>query len=233
MLNGLTAIVLCGGRGERLRPLTEEIPKPLVPVRGQAILEHILDHLCRNGIKESVLCLGYKASMIRSYVASRHAAGCRIESIDTGDASMTDRVLDALTVTSGPVLICYGDTLANVDLHELEDSHRRAGSLATVTVFPLRSPFGVVEIADGDVVVRMTEKPVLPYWINIGYIRCEREAFKHMKGGSDLVQFCSDLAATGSLSAYRHMGQHVTVNTEDDLAAAEKEILSFRTAATW
>ena len=232
MLNELTAIILCGGRGERLRPLTEKVPKPLIPVRGQPILQHILDHLCRYGINKSVLCIGYKASMLRSYAANRHATGCRIECIDSGDVSMNDRVLDTLAVASGPVLICYGDTLANVDLHELEASHRRAGSLATVTVFPLRSPFGIVDIADGDVVVRMTEKPVLPYWINIGYIRCDREAFKHMKRGSDLVQFCSAVAATGSLSAYRHTGQHMTVNTEDDLPAAEKEILSFATAVT-
>ncbi len=226
-LNDVTAVLLCGGRGERLRPLTRELPKPLIPISGKPILEHILDHLCLAGVTRYVLCVGYKADAIRRFVEGYSPPGCQFECIDSGEVSMTDRILDAARVSNGPILICYGDTLADVDLLALEKAQCAAGTLATLTVYPVRSQFGIVEIGEHDRVARLVEKPVLPCWMNIGFLRCDSLALRYMRRNSDLIEFCSTLSAIGELSAYRHQGRHITVNTEVELVEAERIMESY------
>ena len=100
---------------------------------------------------------------------------------------------------------------------------------ATLTIYPLHSPFGIVDTdADGRVTA-FAEKPRLPYWINIGYLLCEREAFAAMRRGTDMDEFLSALARTGRLHAYRHSGKHLTVNTEKERTLAEEQIVEFLT----
>ena len=125
--------------------------------------------------------------------------------------------------------VCYGDTLANVDVRGLLASHRASGALATLTTYPLRSPFGVVRFDESGRVSDFEEKPALPYWINIGFILCEPEALEHLRPGSDMPAFLSSLAAEGGLYAYRHTGKHLTVNTEKERADAEVEMVEFFT----
>lgn len=221
----VTAVVLCGGKGERLRPFTETLPKPLVPINGRPLLAYLLDHLARHGIRRFVLCTGYKAAEIERFAAGHPVRDGDIRCVDSGDVSMADRVLDARRHVPGRALLCYGDTIANVDLQELARQHLRAGALATVAVYPLRSPFGVVHTAPGtDRVVELAEKPLLPYWINIGYVLCEPGALDRLEAGSDLMHFLRSLAAREELSAYRHRGKHLTINTEKERSEAEHEI---------
>lgn len=228
-VDALTAVLLCGGKGERLRPFTESLPKPLVPLRGRPLLAHLLDFLESQGVRRFVLCVGYKADAIRLYLAENPRTSSEVIIVDSGaEASMTTRVLDARPHVRGRALVCYGDTLANVDLRALLAGHRAAGALATVTVHPLRSPFGVVVVDEsGDSVRGLEEKPVLPYWINIGYIVCEPEALELMAPGTDLVSYLGTLAEKKRLRAHRHHGRHLTVNTEKERSEAEQEVEFF------
>lgn len=226
----LTAILLCGGRGERLRPFTESLPKPLVPLRGRPLLEHLLRLLGGQGIRRVVLCTGYKAAELERYAAGQPVEGLDLRCVDSGEhAAMADRILDARAhAGGGPVLVCYGDTLANVSLADLLATQARAGSLATVTVYPLHSPFGIVQLAeDGLRVENLREKPVLPHWINIGFLACQPAALDRLERGTDLAAFLNALAREGSLSAHRHQGRHLTVNTEKERSDAERDIEFF------
>jgi NDP-sugar pyrophosphorylase family protein len=101
--------------------------------------------------------------------------------------------------------------------------------LATVTVYPLRSPFGIIQADDSGRVNDFTEKPRLPYWINIGFILCDPGAFQYLQPNSDMVNFLSTMAEDRILFAYQHTGKHLTVNTEKDRAAAETEMVEFYT----
>jgi NDP-sugar pyrophosphorylase family protein len=225
----LTAIVLCGGRGERLRPYTDTIPKALIPLNGRPLLYHVLRYLRLGGVERFVLCVGHLADKIERFVAGsaefRDATTC----VNSGDASMIDRILDASSHVGARALVCYGDTLANVDIGALLSSHRASGAAATLTIYPLNSPFGIVDADAAGRVTAFAEKPRLPYWINIGYLLCEREAFAAMLRGTDMEEFLSALARAGRLYAYRHSGRHLTVNTEKERTLAEEQIVEFLT----
>lgn len=226
-MKNVTAVVLCGGKGERLRPLTSEIPKALVPIRGYPIMQHLLTYLAGSGIRKFVLCVGYKATLIEQFVETVRRPDWDIRCVDSGDASMNDRILDARELIPGRALICYGDTIANVDLVALESLHAKSGVLATMTVHPLRSPFGIVEFNENALVTGIVEKPLLPYWVNIGFVLGEPRAFEYMERNSNIVEFCSALSGAGCLAAYKHVGQHVTINTARDLA--EAQVVDFAT----
>ncbi|MCI0574240.1 MAG: nucleotidyltransferase family protein [Myxococcaceae bacterium] len=229
-LSDVTAVLLCGGKGERLRPFTEHLPKPLVPLLGKPLLQHLLRYLLLQGVRRFVLCTGYKAEAIVHFVEEKPLPpGNSVVCVDSGEAaSMADRVLDARLHVPGRALVCYGDTLANVDLSLLAQSHEASGALATLTVYPLQSPYGIVScVGEAGLVTGLLEKPVLPYWINIGFILCEPAALDEMRRGTDLVMFLGALAERGGVRAHRHRGKHLTVNTEKERSEAEGEIEFF------
>jgi NDP-sugar pyrophosphorylase family protein len=225
----LTAILLCGGKGERLKPFTETLPKALVPLSGEPLLSHLLRYLSSAGISRFVICVGYKAEAIESFLRERTAQSWQVTCVNSGDASMTDRLLDARPHIKGAALICYGDTLANVEIAGLLREHRQSQALATLTVYPLHSPFGIVNFDDSKRVTTFAEKPRLPYWINIGFLLCEPRAFDFMARGSEMPEFLSALAEAGALYTHEHKGKHLTVNTEKDRAFAETEMIEFFT----
>jgi glucose-1-phosphate cytidylyltransferase len=229
LMRDVTAILLCGGKGERLRPFTETLPKALVPLNGEPLLYHLIHYLWEEGISRFVVCVGYKAEAIEGFLKERADPAWSITCVNSGEASMTDRILDALPHISGRTLICYGDTLANVDLTDLYTQHSRHGALATLTTYPLHSPFGIVHSDESQQVRAFDEKPILPYCINIGFILCEPAAFAHLKRGSDMPGFLSSLVASGDLYTYQHTGKHLTVNTEKERADAEGELVEFYT----
>lgn len=225
----LTAIVLCGGKGERLRPFTETLPKALVPLNGEPLLYHLLSYLAARGVSRFVVCVGYKAEAIEEFLRNRADASWEISFVNSGDVSMTDRILDARRHLNGPALICYGDTLANVDVAHLWAQHQQSGARATLTTYPLHSPFGIVHFDDANRALAFEEKPMLPYCINIGFILCEPEAFVHLEPGSDMPSFLSALVKAEVLYTYQHTGKHLTVNTEKDRVDAEIGIVEFFT----
>ncbi|MFM7964761.1 MAG: NDP-sugar synthase, partial [Actinomycetota bacterium] len=137
----LRAIVLCGGKGVRLRPLTYDVPKPLIQVRGRPIIDFIVDHLRSEHINDITLAAGYKAEML-----IEHFRNSDIKVVDTGDQDIAHRIHQLDDGAAGDTLVLYGDTLSDVDFTGLIDSHRRAGLSATVTVWPLRSSFGLFKI---------------------------------------------------------------------------------------
>lgn len=225
----LTAILLCGGKGERLKPYTDTRPKPLVQLNGRPLLAHLLRYLSAAGITRFVICVGYKHEAIEVFVRDHADPAWEITCLNSGDVSMTDRLLDARKQIVGPALICYGDTLANVDLRALQNEHRASGALMTLTTYPLYSPFGIVSFDAARRVSDFREKPLLPYWINIGFMLCEPAAFDFLRPASDMPDFLSALAAAGALYTHQHTGRHLTINTEKDRELAETQMVDFFT----
>ena len=229
-MNDVTAVLLCGGKGERLWPLTESVPKVLTRLDGRPLLFHLMTALARSGIVRFVICVGYMAVEVERFVAEISEPSWSVTCVDSGvDASMPDRLLDARAYVTGRALVCYGDTLANVDLPRLRKEHIARGALATVTVYPLHSPFGIVRFDSENQVTGFDEKPVLPHWINIGYLLCEPRVFDLLKPGSDLPELLSDLVLAGQLYTFLHAERHVTINTEHDRRVAESRGIEFIT----
>ena len=228
-MTDLTAILLCGGKGERLKPFTDVYPKSLVPLNGKPILLYLIRFLEAAGISRFVICTGYKAEAIDKFVADHLRPPLEVVCVNSGDVTMTERLRAARAHVPGPALICYGDTLANVNLAELRQHHRQAGTAATLTVHPLRSSFGVVKFDADSHITAFEEKPMLPYWINIGFLLCEPRALDHLRAGVDMPEFLAELAQGKLLSAYQHQGKHITVNTEKERGAAETEVIDLFT----
>lgn len=224
----LTAVILCGGKGQRLKPFTDTLPKALVPLNDKPLLLHLLETLDARGVRRFILCTGYQATAIEEFARQLADRPWEITCSNSGDASMTDRVLDARErFPFDRALICYGDTLANVDVKALVETHETSGAAATLTVHPFVSPFGIVEFDEGHRISRFREKPTLPFWINIGFLLCEKTALDLIERGGDMIEFLTQLSASRNVGVYKHTGKHLTVNTEKERLEAERQVHIF------
>jgi glucose-1-phosphate cytidylyltransferase len=220
----LTAVILCGGRGERLRRLTDATPKPLLPANGRPILDYVLEHLMQSGIKEFILCTGYRADLFEQFAARRARSGMAVRCVNSGDVSIARRLAEARPLIRDRALVCYGDTLADVDVRQLLDAHQSRELEATLTVYPYRSPFGIVSIDESGLVSKFEEKPQLPYWINIGFLLLEPAALRRLDPAILLPEFLARLAGQRLLGVHRHQGRHWTANTETELRELAEEL---------
>jgi NDP-sugar pyrophosphorylase family protein len=222
--SSVTAVILSGGRGERLRPLTDTVPKPLLPVNGRPMLDYLLDHLGQSGIEEFILCVGYKAELFEQYVLAHTTGSKRIRCVDSGDSGITERLALARPLIAGRALVCYADTLADVNIVALLEAHHQSGAEATITVYPYHSPFGLVTFDDQNRVCRFDEKPALPYWINIGFLLLEPAALDQLRAEVPLPEYLAELVSRRALNAHRHRGRHWTANTETELRTLAAEL---------
>tara|TARA_B110000014_G_C20107244_1_gene582496 strand:+ start:295 stop:969 length:675 start_codon:yes stop_codon:yes gene_type:complete len=223
-MNELKALILCGGKGERLRPITDGIPKPLVKIGGDTILSHQLKYLKNQGISHFILATGYKSELIEEYI-SKNFSNYNIKIINSGDVDIMLRVKESLVELEEDFLICYGDTLANVNIELLYQFHQEHRSQATVTSFQLESQFGVLEIADNGRVDEFKEKPKLDVWINIGFFIINPNIISEEI--SNFADFIYSLSKNKILYSYKHQDLHITINTLNELKQAEQNIKHF------
>ncbi|MFH1514592.1 MAG: nucleotidyltransferase family protein [bacterium] len=225
-VNNFKALLLCGGKGERLNPLTNRIPKPLLPINGIPILSYLISYLEGYGFKDIIIAAGYKSEKIYEYFECHHK-NMNIEIVDSGDVDIIKRIQDASEIIPGDFIMCYGDTLADVDLNKMIDYHHSHDGILTLTSYPLQSSFGILDIGESGKVISFVEKPVLDKWINIGYFYFSQECMRHIKDSSSFVDFLHERIARREMYSYKHPGIHITVNTITELRDAENNIANF------
>ena len=227
-------VVMCGGRGVRLRPVTDTIPKPLVMLGGKPIVHHLLERYVQRGFREFVLCLGYRGEMVRAYF-SKYSLDGNIEYSDAGEeASILERLTCARELIGQRAFVAYGDTLVNVDLAAMLKRHIELQAKATITIAPIRSPFGLVETDAHSRVQRFSEKPVQQYFI--GHFLLEQNVLEDvpehligLKDGAGLVKLFQGLSAQKDLGVFEHTGPQITFNTRKELEQAKTELSNFYT----
>ena len=222
-LDNFEVIILCGGEGKRLRPVTEKIPKPMVQIKDKPILYYILDYLHSYGIKNFIISTGYKHEMVEKYIRDNHNDK-NIKVINTGKTDIINRIKDAGKLIKKDFLVLYGDTISDVDLNKLVMFHKDKELPATMTVWPMRSQFGLVDFDKNGRVVSFLEKPILDKFMNIGYFYFKNEILKIMQKYLSWELFLDDIVKMQILNAYMHNGLHITVNTIEELYQAEKNI---------
>jgi glucose-1-phosphate cytidylyltransferase len=215
-----TVVILCGGRGTRLREQTETIPKPLVEIGGRPILWHVIRIYAEQGFERFVLCTGHRGELIEHFV--RHdglPAGLEIHCVDTGEDTPTGGRIARVADRLGGERFCatYADGVADIDLAALLGFHAEHGALATMTVVQPELQFGVAEL-NGDGQVRgFTEKPRYDGWINGGFFCFEPGALDYIAPDSVLERAPLErLAADGELRAFRHLGFWDCMDTYKD-----------------
>jgi glucose-1-phosphate cytidylyltransferase len=221
--NNLDVLVLCGGRGERLRPITKKIPKPMVEIKGKPILYYILNYLQSYGLKNFYIGTGYKHEIVKKYLED-YQNDKSIKIINSGDVDIIHRIKETGKSIKGDLLVLYGDTISDVNLNELIKFHKKKNSLATMTVWPMRSQFGLVDFDRNGKVLSFLEKPILDKFMNIGYFYFNNKILNVMKKYLKWEIFLNDMVKMKILKAYVHNGLHITVNTIEELSLAEKDI---------
>lgn len=168
----MKAVVMAGGRGNRLRPYTFTVPKPLLPLGDRPLLTYILAQLARCGIRDVVLALGYQAELIRAFCGDGSRFGLGIsyvtETRPLGTAGALSLCRDLLDPRE-PFLAMNGDIVTRLDFRELERFHRDHGAQLTIGYVrhTYQSPFGVLQLS-GDVVTGIVEKPAHVYPVSAG-----------------------------------------------------------------
>ncbi len=166
----LLALVLAGGLGTRMGALASETPKPLVPVAGKPMIDHVLRHLARNAVSDVVLATNHKAQQIEDYLGCGARYGIAVSYLREEKRLGTAGALTLLDpAPDRPFLVVNADVLTRLDLREMERRHRASGAALTMAVAPfgVEVPFGVTRIV-GTRVVQIAEKPRFVHWSNAG-----------------------------------------------------------------
>jgi len=224
-------VILCGGRGTRLRERTESVPKALVEIGGRPILWHVIQIYAAQGFERFLLATGYMGEAVAEFAAAeRWPEGVRVECLDTGLDTPTGGRVAALADRLRGETFCatYADGVADIDLNALLEFHRAQGALATLTVVRPNLQWGVAELS-GDAVSGFVEKPRSEHWINGGFFCLEPRALSYLGADSVLEREPLErLAADGQLRAFRHEGFWDCMDTYkdavvlNDLWAAER-----------
>jgi glucose-1-phosphate cytidylyltransferase len=248
MIHGVRkAVILAGGLGTRLSEETGVKPKPLVEVGGMPILWHIMKLYDLHGVKEFIICLGYKGYMIKEFFANyflhtsdltfdfqsdktvihnKRTEDWSVTLVDTGQDSMTGGRLKRVGDWIGDEHFCmtYGDGVSDVDISAAIAQHRRLDRLATVTVVAPPGRFGAVDI-DGDIVQGFREKPQTETgWINAGFFILSPKVLDYIEGDAMPWEAApmEALAAEGQIGAYRHRGFWQPMDTLRDKMQLEQ-----------
>jgi glucose-1-phosphate cytidylyltransferase len=212
-------VILCGGRGTRLRERTESVPKALVEIGGRPIVWHVIRIYAAQGFERFLLATGYLGEAVEEFAAGeRWPDGVTVECVETGlDTPTGGRIaLLADRLDGAPFCATYADGVADVDLGALLEFHRDEGALATMTVVRPDLQWGVAEL-EGDRVAGFVEKPRSEHWINGGFFCFEPGALAYLEPESVLEREpLRRLAAEGELRAFRHEGFWDCMDTYKD-----------------
>lgn len=228
----MKSIILAGGYGTRIRDVSNDIPKPMIPIGGYPILWHIMKQYSFYGIKDFVLCLGYKSDVIKDYflnyqkrqndftldlktqVIEDHTHHTiddwKITFAETGLNSMTGARLFRVkqyVEKDEYFMLTYGDGVSNINIQDLIRFHKSHRKLMTVTGAHPPGRFGELYL-DGNQVIGFNEKPqVTEGWISAGYFICNRNVLDYLTSNEDLVfenEPIEQIVKAGQLMVYKH-----------------------------
>ena len=239
----MKTVILCGGLGTRLREETEIRPKPMVEIGGYPILWHIMKTYAHYGYTEFVLCLGYKANMIKEYFynyemlendftvelgtknveihRTHDERGWKVTLVDTGENAMTGARVKRIQqhIDAEHFMLTYGDGVIDLDINKLVEFHKSHGKVATVTGVSPESRYGELLI-EGDHVLSFEEKPAdHGNSISGGYFVFDRRVFDYLQNDDACIlekDALRKLAADGELKVYVHNGFWQCMDTYRD-----------------
>jgi NDP-sugar pyrophosphorylase family protein len=220
------AIILAGGKAERLGPAAAGKPKALVPIAGEALAAYQVAALADAGVERVLVsCAAGSGDLFTKELGGLGPEIVPVEEPEPLGRGGGLRRAAEERHEDGDVFALNGDELLDLDFAALLGRHRETGAAATLVVAHMRSPFGVVELDEDDAVTGFEEAPELPHWVNCGVYVLGPEALARLpeRGDHERTTF-PELAARGRIRAFRHGGLWITVNTPKDLRLAEERI---------
>ncbi len=177
------AVILAGGKGTRLRPLTYAVPKPLLPINGRPMLEHIITHLKRYGIKDFIITVGYLGYQIKNYFGDGSEIGVKIEYAEEKEPRGTAGCLIPLKEKLKDTFILHaGDNITTLDFSKFLEYHKEKKGIITLAVTEIEIPieYGVVEFDENMVMTAFKEKPVIRKYISSLIMAVEPKIFEYI-----------------------------------------------------
>lgn len=233
----MKGLVLAAGEGTRLRPLTSNIPKPLISVAGRPFLSHVFRALSSSGVKEIVLLVGWKANRIKEFYGDGSREGVRIHYLEQKERMGTAHAIGVARQVMGEAFLCVnGDVvISHTDIERMINSYKKRKStiMGAVTVKDPRR-FGVVEVS-GDRLVQIIEKPAVPptNLINAGVFVFAPEIFdeidrteKSPRGEYEITDTLNHLAGSGEVRVSKLEGDWIDVGRPWDLLRANEILMS-------
>ena len=236
----MKAVVMAGGEGTRLRPMTASMPKPLLPIVNKPIMEHVLRLLARHGISETVVTVQFLASLVRNYFGDGEEFGMRLryatEETPLGTAGSVKNAEHLLR--DDTFIVISGDALTDFDLTDLVKFHHDKGALVTVCLTRVPDPleFGITIVDDDNRVQRFLEKPtwgqVFSDTVNTGIYVMEPEVFDYVPAGESVdwsADVFPELVEQGKpIYGYVAEGYWEDVGTHESYVRAQADVLSGR-----
>ena len=196
----MKAIILAGGRGKRLRPITDYVPKPLVPLNNIPIIEWQIKYLKKFGVDEIIICTGYKTEMIQHFLSMKNSLGIKIKfSVEKTPLGTGGAIKQAgKLIKDKSFFVINGDTITNIDLKKL------LKKLYAIAAIELRTKFGIMETKDDKVTMFREKKEVSDVWMNAGIYHLENKVLKDLpkKGDIEKTVF-PDYAKKGILNTIK------------------------------
>lgn len=226
----LTAVVLAGGLGTRLRPVVDDVPKPIAPVAGRPFLAHVIEYLVAQGLSDVVLSVGYQASAVETAVGdgSRWSAQIRYSREEEPLGTAGAIKLAAGQVESDPFFVLNGDSLIRVDLDRLVGFHAARGARASLVASRVERAdrFGSLELGRGGEVLSFEEKHAGSGWVNAGLYLFERAVLGEIPAGRRISleeEVLPSLAGDG-LYALRADEEFVDIGTPESYREANRKL---------
>jgi NDP-sugar pyrophosphorylase family protein len=218
----MEALLLAGGKAERLGEAAQGLPKPLVPVGGFPLAAYAVGRLVDSGVTRVIVAC--RAGDEEAFLNALTGLGADVEAVGEEEPLGRGgglRLAATRRQEDGAVLALNGDELLDLDFRSLLAEHEASGAAATIVVAQVRSPFGVVDVEDGGTITGFREAPLLEHWVNSGVYVLGAEALARLpeKGDHEQSTF-PELAHERRLHAHRHDGVWLTVNTPKDLRRA-------------
>lgn len=228
----MRAIVVAGGKGQRLWPLTESTPKAMVQVAKKPIIQYHLEWLKREGVTDVTIACGHLGEVIREHLISYPLQGLRIafsfEEQPLGRGGAAKKAFRSLAFSDQACVISQGDIISDVPLREAYRVHEHAaamhGIVLTLILTPYRSRYGVVEVEQSGLVARFREKPRLPYWANTGTFIASPEFFNFLPDRGDEDATIEYLVAEKMVGSFCTNFYSRTVDTPKDIQEAEADL---------
>ena len=221
-------VLMAGGLGNRLRPLTNDCPKPLIEVGNKPILETILENFIEYGFRRFYISVNYKADMVKDHFKDGSRWGVDIRYIHEDKAMGTAGPIGLLPEkVDQPLLVMNGDLLTKVNFHQLLDFHREHKAQATMCVreYDFQVPYGVVRL-DKHRLLQIEEKPVQRFFVNAGIYVLEPKALEHIPRGTyfDMTDLFDKIIAKGLETAAFPIREYgIDIGRMDDLERAKGE----------
>lgn len=222
----ITTVLLAGGKGTRLRPLTAVFPKPLVPLGDKPIIEILLRRLAACGFRQVTLCNGYLGELLMAVCGDGSKFGLSVDYVQEESPLGTAGPLSLIDTESDPVLVMNGDLLTTMDFRKMIQSHVDRKADATIALFRRDVPidFGVIDSDDDGTFRAYREKPVFKFEVSMGVYILSRDVIRRVKPDEylDMPDLIVDVQKQGGLvNCYREDCFWLDIGRMDDYAKAQ------------